>query len=58
MAIFGQLIINRWVLETRNCPFFSERNPPMKYGMNLLLWSGELNDGMLPTLEKLNGDGL
>jgi D-psicose/D-tagatose/L-ribulose 3-epimerase len=25
----------------------------MKYGMNLLLWSGELNDGMLPILEKL-----
>lgn len=29
----------------------------MKYGMNLLLWSGELNDGMLPTLEKLKGMG-
>ena len=29
----------------------------MKYGMNLLLWSGELNDGMLPILEKLKAMG-
>ncbi len=29
----------------------------MKYGMNLLLWSGELNDGLLPTLEKLKEMG-
>ncbi len=29
----------------------------MKYGMNLLLWSGELSDSMLPTLEKLKGMG-
>lgn len=29
----------------------------MKYGMNLLLWSGELNDGMLPILEKLKSIG-
>jgi len=29
----------------------------MKYGMNLLLWSGELNDGMLPILEKLKTMG-
>ena len=25
----------------------------MKFGMNLLLWGGEINDAMLPTLEKL-----
>ena len=25
----------------------------MKYGMNLLLWSGEMNEGMLPTLQML-----
>ena len=25
----------------------------MKYGMNLLLWSGELNEGLIPILEKL-----
>lgn len=25
----------------------------MKFGMNLLLWSGEINDSMLPTLEML-----
>ena len=25
----------------------------MKYGMNLLLWSGEVSDNMLPTIEKL-----
>lgn len=33
----------------------------MKFGMNLLLWSGEINDGMLPTLEmlkKLGYDGV
>ena len=29
----------------------------MKYGMNLLLWTGELNDGLLPVLEKLKGMG-
>ncbi len=29
----------------------------MKYGMNLLLWSGELNDGLLPTLEKIKEIG-
>ena len=29
----------------------------MKYGMNLLLWSGELNDGLLPTLEKIKAMG-
>jgi D-psicose/D-tagatose/L-ribulose 3-epimerase len=29
----------------------------MKYGMNLLLWSGELNEGMIPVLEKLKEFG-
>jgi D-psicose/D-tagatose/L-ribulose 3-epimerase len=29
----------------------------MKYGMNLLLWGGELNDGLLPILEKLKSFG-
>ncbi len=29
----------------------------MKYGMNLLLWSGELHDGMLPVLEQLKKMG-
>ncbi|MFN7626551.1 MAG: sugar phosphate isomerase/epimerase, partial [Pirellula sp.] len=29
----------------------------MKYGMNLLLWSGELNDGLIPVLEKLKEFG-
>ena len=29
----------------------------MKFGMNLLLWTGELNDGLLPTLEKLKQMG-
>lgn len=29
----------------------------MKYGMNLLLWGGELNDSMLPVLEKLKSFG-
>lgn len=29
----------------------------MKFGMNLLLWSGEINDGMLPTLEMLKKQG-
>jgi D-psicose/D-tagatose/L-ribulose 3-epimerase len=29
----------------------------MKYGMNLLLWTGELNDGLLPVLEKLKKMG-
>ena len=25
----------------------------MKFGMNLLLWTGELNDGMIPVLAML-----
>lgn len=29
----------------------------MKFGMNLLLWSGELHDGMLPVLEMLKNLG-
>ncbi len=29
----------------------------MKYGMNLLLWTGELNEGMIPVLEQLKGFG-
>lgn len=29
----------------------------MKYGMNLLLWTGELNDGLIPVLEKLKSFG-
>jgi D-psicose/D-tagatose/L-ribulose 3-epimerase len=29
----------------------------MKYGMNLLLWTGELNDGLMPVLEKLKAMG-
>ena len=29
----------------------------MKFGMNLLLWTGELNDGLLPILEKLKQMG-
>jgi D-psicose/D-tagatose/L-ribulose 3-epimerase len=29
----------------------------MKYGMNLLLWTGELNEGLLPILEKLKSFG-
>ena len=29
----------------------------MKYGMNLLLWTGELNDSMLPILPKLKSMG-
>ncbi len=29
----------------------------MKYGMNLLLWSGEVSDEMLPTIEKLKAMG-
>ena len=29
----------------------------MKYGMNLLLWSGELHEGLLPILEKLKTMG-
>jgi D-psicose/D-tagatose/L-ribulose 3-epimerase len=29
----------------------------MKYGMNLLLWTGELNDDLLPILEKLKKFG-
>lgn len=29
----------------------------MKYGMNLLLWSGEVDEALLPTVEKLKGLG-
>ena len=29
----------------------------MKFGMNLLLWTGELNDQMLPVLEMLKRVG-
>ena len=29
----------------------------MKFGMNLLLWTGELNDGILPVLESLKRMG-
>ncbi len=29
----------------------------MKYGMNLLLWSGEMHEGLLPVLEKLKEIG-
>ena len=29
----------------------------MKFGMNLLLWSGEINDGMMPVLESLKSMG-
>jgi D-psicose/D-tagatose/L-ribulose 3-epimerase len=29
----------------------------MKFGMNLLLWTGELNDGILPVLEMLKRQG-
>ena len=29
----------------------------MKFGMNLLLWNGEINDEMLPTLENLKAMG-
>lgn len=29
----------------------------MKFGMNLLLWSGEMNDGMIPVCEKLKNMG-
>ncbi len=29
----------------------------MKYGMNLLLWSGEISEDMLPTIEKLKSMG-
>jgi D-psicose/D-tagatose/L-ribulose 3-epimerase len=29
----------------------------MKYGMNLLLWTGELNDSLMPVLEKLKAMG-
>lgn len=29
----------------------------MKYGMNLLLWGGEVDEAMLPTIEKLKGLG-
>jgi D-psicose/D-tagatose/L-ribulose 3-epimerase len=29
----------------------------MKYGMNLLLWTGDMHDGMIPTLEMLKKQG-
>src|SRR5262245_42866132 len=29
----------------------------MKYGMNLLLWTGEMNDGMIPVLAMLKNLG-
>ena len=29
----------------------------MKYGMNLLLWSGELSDSLMPVLERLKAVG-
>ena len=29
----------------------------MKFGMNLLLWTGELNDDLLPVLESLKAMG-
>ena len=29
----------------------------MKFGMNLLLWTGELNDGIVPVLEMLKKTG-
>src|SRR5262245_28823311 len=29
----------------------------MKFGMNLLLWTGELNDSMIPVLEQLKKIG-
>ena len=29
----------------------------MKFGMNLLLWSGDLNESLLPTLERLKEMG-
>ena len=29
----------------------------MKFGMNLLLWTGELNDSLLPVLENLKKMG-
>ena len=29
----------------------------MKFGMNLLLWTGEMNDGMIPVLESLKSMG-
>src|SRR5262245_11434732 len=29
----------------------------MKYGMNLLLWTGEMNDGMMPVLHMLKSYG-
>ena len=29
----------------------------MKYGMNLLLWSGEVTDDLLPVCEQLRGMG-
>ena len=30
----------------------------MKYGMNLLLWTGEVMEEHLPILESAQGDGL
>ena len=29
----------------------------MKYGMNLLLWSGEVNDSLFPVIEQLKAIG-
>ena len=29
----------------------------MKFGMNLLLWSGEMHEGLLPVLESLKKMG-
>ena len=29
----------------------------MKYGMNLLLWTGEMNDDMIPVVESLKEMG-
>ena len=29
----------------------------MKFGMNLLLWSGEMNDGLIPVIESLKQMG-
>jgi D-psicose/D-tagatose/L-ribulose 3-epimerase len=49
-----------FVSQTNFCfadEFFVAMECPMKYGMNLLLWSGELNDGMIPVLEKLREFG-
>ena len=29
----------------------------MKFGMNLLLWSGEMHDGLMPVLESIKEMG-